>query len=466
MELRVEDFGKDFAWGVSAAAYQIEGAHQKHGKGPSIWDEFTRRKGKIYKDQNANITCDFYQNYHQDLALMRALNIPNFRFSLSWSRIFPEGTGHVNRAGVDFYKRVIDFCLELEIEPWITLYHWDLPQALEQRGGWTNRDVVGWFTDYVAFCARTFGDKAKNWMILNEPMAFTGAGYFLGIHAPGRRGLTNFLQAMHHAALCQAEGARALKAVRSDLQAGTTFSFSHVEPASQSPEDCAAAHRIDALLNRTYIEPLLGLGYPWNDIKILQRVEQYMRDGDDLRLQFDMDFIGVQTYTREVVSYSYFTPFVQARIVKATERAVEHTLMNWEVYPESTYQVLKKVAGYRQVKKIIVTENGAAFNDEPEDGQVNDTERRQYLHDHIKEVLRAKKEGIPVEGYFVWTFTDNFEWAEGYRPRFGLVYIDFASQKRIVKSSGLWYAKFLGSLQADLPEGARLVPLYYSRAKG
>ena len=184
MQHGINGFDKTFAWGVSTAAYQIEGAHLKHGKGFSIWDDFTQRKGKIHNNDNANIACDYYQHYYQDIALMRALNIPNYRFSISWSRIFPDGTGAVNKAGVDFYKSVIDFCLELDIQPWITLYHWDLPLELEKKGGWANRDIIGWFEGYVEYCIKTFGDKVKHWMVLNEPMVFTGAGYFLGIHAP------------------------------------------------------------------------------------------------------------------------------------------------------------------------------------------------------------------------------------------------------------------------------------------
>lgn len=451
MELSAEDFGRHFVWGVSTAAYQVEGAHLKHGKGLSIWDEFTQRKGKIAGGQNANISCDFYQNYHHDITLMRALNIPNFRFSLSWSRIFPHGTGEINKAGVDFYNRVIDFCLELGIEPWVTLYHWDLPLALEKKGGWTNRDVIGWFCDYTSFCIKAFGDRVKHWMVLNEPLVFTGAGYFFGVHAPGRKGISCFLQALHHAALSQAEGARAIRSLRRNVQIGTTFSCSHVDPVSGSDEDIMAAYRVDALLNRTLLEPLLGLGYPTRDISVLQRIEQFFKDGDETKMSFDMDFIGLQTYTREVVSHSYFTPFLQAKIIKANERNVPLTSMNWEVHPPSIYHILKKMSSYN-LRNIIITENGAAFEDSLKDGQVHDFKRTQYLQDHLAEVLKAKREGVPVNGYFVWTFTDNFEWAEGYKPRFGLVHVDFSSQKRIVKSSGLWYSKFLKKAESGLAE--------------
>ena len=441
--LGASQFGTNFKWGVSTAAYQIEGAHNLDGKGPSIWDVFTATKGKIPSGANANVSCDFYHRYIHDLIMMSALNIPNFRFSISWSRIFPKGKGTINREGVDFYNRVIDFCLELGIEPWITLYHWDLPQALEQQGGWTTRDIIYWFSDYVACCLEKFGDRVKNWMVMNEPMAFTGAGYFLGVHAPGRTGLDNFLPAAHHAAMCQAEGGRIIRQLRSDCKVGTTFSGAHIEPYSPNKEDITAAGRIDALLNRLFIEPLLGLGYPLKELKVLRKLEQYIGPDDERKLQFDMDFIGLQSYTREIVRHSYFVPFVNAQIIRADKRAVETTEMKWEVYPESIFRILKKYASYKGIPEIIVTENGAAFPDTVVNGMVQDDRRVAYLEQHIAEVYKARQEGVNVTGYFVWTMTDNFEWAEGYKPRFGLVYVDFKTQQRLIKASGKWYSSFL-----------------------
>ncbi len=438
-----EDFGAGFKWGVSTAAYQIEGAHTADGKGLSIWDTFSQKKKKITDNQNGNIACDFYHRYAEDIALMYELNIPNYRFSISWSRILPQGIGPINYKGVDFYNRIIEFCLELGIEPWVTLYHWDLPEALQKKGGWTNREVIHWFGYYVDCCIKLFGDRVKKWMVLNEPMVFTGAGYFLGVHAPGKKGLSNFLAASHHAALCQAEGGRIIKTLRNDCKVGTTISYSHIEPYSDTCRDIAAAKKVDALLNRMFIEPLLGMGYPTKDIKILERVERFMYQGDEGKLAFDMDFIGLQNYTRELVRYAPLMPFVRAKIIKASKRNVDHTLMNWEIYPPSIYEALKRIDQYPGVKEIIVTENGAAFNDELINGKVDDVQRLSYLKDHIEQVLLAKKEGVKVNGYFVWTLLDNFEWAEGFHPRFGLVYVDFETQKRIIKASGNWYADFI-----------------------
>ena len=438
-----------FYWGVSTAAYQIEGAHNSQGKGASIWDVFTKIPGKIYSRQNANTSCDFYHQYYRDIALMSQMNIPNFRFSLSWSRLFPSGTGMVNPKGVEFYNKVIDFCLDLNIEPWITLYHWDLPYELELKGGWTNREIINWFTDYVQKCIRLFGDRVKHWLILNEPMVFTGAGYFLGVHAPGKRGLNNFLAAAHHAALCQAEGTRAAKACLAEGKIGTTFSCSLIEPNTSSEQDASAAKRVDALINRMFIEPLCGLGYPVKDLKLLNRLEPFIKDGDEAKLKADVDFIGVQNYTRELISHSYTTPLLWAKVVKASKRNVTHTVMDWEVYPASIYNMLKRFNEYG--KKMIVTENGAAFPDEMINGRVHDTERTDYLKQHIAQVLKARQEGINVHGYFVWSLMDNFEWAEGYHPRFGLVHVDYSTLKRTIKDSGHWYASFIESQRLSHP---------------
>jgi beta-glucosidase len=437
------DFGKDFIWGVSTAAFQIEGAHDQHQKGPSIWDAFTDKKGNIFQGQHARVACDFYNKYRDDILLMKAMNIGHFRFSLSWPRIVPEGIGAIDPEGIAFYDRVIDFCLECGIEPWITLYHWDLPQALEEKGGWTNRSILGWFEAYATICARHFGDRVKHWMVLNEPMVFTGAGYFLGVHAPGRKGLKHFLPAVHHAVLCQAIGGRVLREWVPGASIGTTFSCSLIAPHSGSDKDILAAERADALLNRLFVEPALGLGYPTESLEVVKRLEKHIAANDMAHCAFDFDFVGIQNYTREVVKHSCFVPYLQAKIVKAPKRNVQTTLMDWEVYPPSIYGMIAKFNGYAGIKRILITENGAAFADQLHQGQVHDPERLAYLQSHLHQVYRAKQEGLKVDGYFIWTFTDNFEWAEGYYPRFGLVYVDFTNQNRVVKTSGKWYAEFL-----------------------
>jgi beta-glucosidase len=443
-ELRRSLFGPDFLFGVATSAYQIEGAYQEDGKGLSIWDTFANTKGKIKTGETGNVATDFYHLYEQDLDLLKQLNIPIFRFSFAWSRILPKGTGELNKKGLEFYHRVIDACIARGIEPWVTLYHWDLPQALEDKGGWTNREVIQWFKEYVAICVKEFKGKVKNWMIMNEPTAFTALGYMLGIHAPGKKGIDKFLRASHHTAMALAEGGRTIREIFPQANIGSTFSCSYIEPFKPKKRHQKAATRVEAVMNKFFLEAVLGRGYPFKDFPALKRIKKFMKPGDEQLLKFDLDFVGMQNYTREVVKYSLFRPVLWANQVKPEKRGVETTEMGWEVYPESVYQMLKIYASYPEIKKIIITESGSAFPDTLEsDGRVHDEKRKKYLQDVLKQVLRAKKEGVPVQGYFIWTFTDNFEWAEGTRPRFGIVYVDFKTQKRYIKDSGRWFAEFL-----------------------
>lgn len=444
-----------FHWGVATSAPQTEGAAAEDGKGPSIWDEFSRRRGKIAGGHTPAVSTSFYHRWQEDLELLQTLGIPNFRFSIAWPRIFPQGNGTANTKGVDFYDRLTDACLSKGITPWVTLFHWDLPLALEKKGGWTNRDTVEHYADYVTYMLHRLGDRIQHWIALNEPLAFTGAGYFLGVHAPGKRGMDNFLPAMHHAALAQAEGIRRIQAEH--LTAGTTFSCSWITPASETEKDLAAAQRVDALLNRLFIEPLLGYGYPVQELEFLRRAEKHFKAGDEIRLVAIPDFIGIQNYTREVVRHSWWTPYIRAGIIPAAKRKVPMTMLNWEIYPQGIRQLLRKFNEYPEVKSIIITENGAAFHDEVINGQVTDTARINYFRHYLAEVIEARNEGVMVNGYFAWSFTDNFEWAEGYYPRFGLVHVDYATQKRTIKASGHYYSemirtyKMIQHLQEEVP---------------
>lgn len=438
--LRKQNFGDDFKWGIGTSAYQIEGAFDEDGKGASIWDRFTSESGHIKDNSNGNIANDFYHRYESDLMLLKSLNFKNFRFSFSWSRILPEGIGRINEKGIDFYNRMIDKCLELGIEPWAMLYHWDLPQILEERGGWVNREIVDWFSAYADLCTRRFGDRISYWMVLNEPLGFTSLGYLAGIHAPGRTSIGKFLASVHHTALCQAEGGRIIRRNVKGCHVGTTFSCSYIEPEMATDRYQRSAKRLDALLNRLFIEPSLGMGYPWEDLPLLKRIEKHIQPGDMEKLSFDFDYIGLQNYFR-VVTKPGLIPFIWANRVKPGEHA-EITEMGWEVSPRGMYQIIKQFAKY-PIKEIIITENGAAFPDIVENGKVHDLKRIQFFEEYLLNVLKAKNEGVNVKGYFVWTFIDNFEWAEGFRPRFGLVYNDFSSQQRIIKDSGYWFRDFL-----------------------
>ena len=441
-----QDFGPDFIWGAATAAYQIEGAHNLDGRGPSIWDTFTHRPNRFGRSRpNGDIACDFYHHYEADLLLLKQMGFSAFRFSLSWSRIMPQGTGAINEQGLAFYDRIIDTCLRLGIEPWVTLYHWDLPQALEDKGGWANRAVIRWFADFVDCCTKAFGHKVKRWMVLNEPTAFTVAGYFAGVHAPGRRSIQAFMLAVHHAVVCQGEGGRIIRRNVPDAKIGTTFFCAPVEPLTNSARDRGAVSRINALGNRLFIEPALGMGYPVQDASLLEHLtRRCVQLGDMQRATFDFDFIGLQNYFRMVVRHSWFMPYVWAREIKPNNRGVrEITDMNWEVYPEGIYQIIRQFSQYSNVPEILITENGAAFPDVYQDGVVNDPQRVHFYQRYLQAILQAKQDGIHVGGYFAWSLLDNFEWAEGYRPRFGLVYVDYPTQQRIIKQSGHWFRQFL-----------------------
>ena len=442
--IKSTDFGEDFLWGVATAAAQIEGTSDMYGKGPSIWDTFSAKNGKIKKGHKINAACDFYHRYREDIALVKVLGFKIFRFSIAWSRILPYGKGEINQEGIRFYHNVIDECLENGITPYITLYHWDLPQALEDEGGWTSFSINAAFNAFVSICALEFGDKVKNWIIINEPFGFTSLGYMLGVHAPGRTGLSNFFSAVHHTALAQAEGGKILRAEISKANIGTTFSCSEILPNTQSDSDIIAAKRVDCLMNRLFIEPTLGLGFPTADWDLLEKFQiEYGTWRHIDRYKFDFDFIGLQNYFPLTVKYNAFIPVIQAWEVKAKSRKKPHTAMGWEINPDSFYNIINQFAAYTGVKNIIITENGAAYHDKIIDGTVNDAERIAYFQLYLTALLKAKNDGLPVTGYMAWTLTDNFEWAEGFNARFGLVYNDFKTQQRTIKDSGYWWQQFL-----------------------
>jgi beta-glucosidase len=438
-------FGNDFVWGVAMASFQNEGAWNLDGKGQSIWDKFSNKKFKIKDRQNAEIACDFYHRFEEDILIAKSLNFNTFRFSISWSRILPDGIGKVNMSGLEFYHQVIDCCLENGLEPFVTLYHWDLPQVLEDRGGWTNREIINWFSEYCELVTREFSGKVNNWMVLNEPAGFVGLGYMTGYHAPGRMGMGNFLPAIHHAALCQAEGGRIIRNNVPDAVIGTTFSCSFIEPFTQKNEDIQAAKRTDALLNRMFLEPALGLGYPVMELPFLNKMlKKFVHEGDIEKLAFDFDFIGLQNYFKIVVKKSWWMPYLGASEVKPHKRNVkELTDMGWEISPDGIFQILNQLSQYQGIKQIIITENGAAFKDNLEEGNINDKERVAFYESYLQHVLKAKESGVKVNGYMAWTLTDNFEWTEGYKPKFGLVHVDFKTQKRTLKRSGKWFREFL-----------------------
>lgn len=442
------EFGETFFWGAAISAAQTESAALADGKGYSIWDEFCQaQKGffsskfRIKNKHHLNYSSDFYFHYKTDIDLLKAMGFKHFRFSIAWSRILPDGET-INPQGIAFYEDVIQYCFDSGIEPWVTLYHWDLPALLEKKGGWTNRKILDWFALYAKICVTHF-TKVKYWMVLNEPSVFVGAGYFFGIHAPGKTGFSNFFKAMHHANLCIGHIYRLIKSINPDLQVGSTFSFTHIESIDDQKRNVHAASLADLLINRLFFEPIIGLGYPKEDIKILKQIQKYTNAEDALNMKAPLDFIGIQTYTREVFKWNPLNPVLKIKQVPAQQRTKALTAMNWEVYPPSIYEVLKKIDAYQSGIPLIITENGMALNDELIDGEIKDERRIDYFQSHLEQVKKAMDEGVDVKGYFAWSLIDNFEWAEGYHPRFGLIHIDFASKQRTMKQSGHWFKLFL-----------------------
>ena len=451
MAFSKSDFGDDFHWGVSIAATQNEGAADIDGKGLSIWDVFAGKKGNIKSGHSPVMACDFYNRYLEDIDTAKSLGFNSFRFSLSWPRIMPYGKNAVNPKGIQFYHDVIDACLAAGLTPFVTLYHWDLPHVLEENGGWATTMIEEWFASYVKICARAYGDKVKNWIILNEPLSFTSLGYMLGKHAPGKKGLYHFLPAVHHAAIAQAEGGRIIRSEVTGAYIGTSFSCSEVLPYTGSEEDILAASKVDLLMNRLFIEPLFTGTYPVHEnFPLIEKL--YFRNKTwrfEDKLKFDFDFIGLQNYFPVVIRHSSIMPYIQASEVKAKERKVPATAMGWEINPGSFYRVLKKFSKYKGIKEIIITENGAAFKDVVGRDAIDDSNRQAYFEQHVAAMLRAKNEGVPVKGYFAWTLTDNFEWSEGYHPRFGIVHVNHITQQRRLKKSGYWWQQFLNPEYTD-----------------
>ena len=440
------EFPKTFRWGAATAAYQIEGAAAEDGRGPSIWDTFCRVPGAIKTGETGDVACDHYHRYAEDVRLMREIGLDAYRFSIAWPRIFPEGTGAPNGAGLDFYDRLVDELLAAGVEPFATLYHWDLPQALQDRGGWPNRDTADAFAAYAETMARRLGDRVRHWMTLNEPWVASFLGHFLGEHAPGLRDITAALRTSHHLLVGHGKALAALRATLGEgAKVGIVNATFQVEPASDKPEDVEAAARFDAQTNRWFYEPVARGAYPPELVGLYgfaTRIEEALpiADGDMEAISAPVDFLGVNYYTRFVVEAALEPPLM----LRIVPQPGEPTAMGWEVYPEGLYRVLTRVHRDYAPRAVYVTENGAAYEDEvAADGEVRDPKRQAYLEAHVEAARRALGDGVPLEGYFVWSLLDNFEWAEGYAKRFGIVHVDYATQRRTVKQSGRWYADLI-----------------------
>jgi beta-glucosidase len=439
-------FPEGFHWGTATASYQIEGAHQADGKSESIWDRFTHTPGRVHGDQNADVACDSYHRFAEDVALMKAMNLNSYRFSLSWPRILPDGGGEPNAKGIDYYARLIDALLQAGIRPFPTLYHWDLPQRLEDRGGWPERDTARRFADYADVCVRALGDRVGDWMIFNEPGIFTVMGYLAGIHAPGRRDLEAFLRATHTVNLAQGEAFRAMRASRSEARIGTAFSMSAVEPAGGDERDAAAAERWHGLVNEWYLRPALRGAYPESFVEGLPAARMGIRDGDLERVQAPLDFVGINLYTRSLVRHDSDAGFgTQVGVIGPMGGSEgPKTDFGWEVWPRALEDTVNRVTRDYDRPVIEITENGCSYGDAPgSDGVIHDTRRIDFHRGYLEALARAIDAGADVRGYHAWTLMDNFEWAEGVNQRFGLAWVDFddPARPRTLKQSGEWYGQ-------------------------
>jgi beta-glucosidase len=436
MEPKQPSFPRGFLLGTSSAAYQIEGAVAEDGKGPSIWDTYSHTPGKIEDGTNGDKACDHYHQWEEDIELMKELGINAYRFSISWPRILPKGRGRVNNKGLQFYSDLVDALIDAGITPLATLYHFDLPQALQDDGGgWLRRGIADDFEKFTDVVSVELGDRVKHWATINEPWELAWQGYVTGEDAPGLRlGNKEALKASHNVLLAHGAAVRTLRDNSPGAEVGIVLHLNMVEPATTRPEDVAAAHRWELHQNRWYMDAIYREGYPSEMVKLFGKDAPDVIPGDMELIQEQTDYLGVNNYRRSVVAAGTDLPPVN---MKRTNPPGEYTEMGWEVYPEGLYKILKWVHTNYPVAKIIVTENGASFTDiVSPDGRIHDDRRINYISEHMKQAHKAMREGVPLKGFFVWSTLDNFEWAYGYSRRFGVIHVDYETQRRTIKDSG------------------------------
>lgn len=442
-------FPPDFVWGVATSSFQIEGAATADGKGPSIWDRFCRMPGAIADASDGDVACDHYHRLEEDLDLIASLGVDAYRFSVSWPRVQPGGAGAWNEKGLAFYERLVDGLLARGVQPYLTLNHWDLPQALQERGGWASRDTVHCFVNYACHMASRLGDRVRAITTHNEPWVMAHLGHEMGVFAPGIKNRATAAQVSHHLLLSHGLALRALRAQGCRAQLGIVLNLSPIGPATDSDEDRAAARLEDGRLVRWYMDPLFQAEYPADVLAELGPDAPQVQPGDMAAIAAPMDFLGLNYYTRGVVSAS------GSWDVSRSGNAV--TDMGWEVVPHGLTELLLRLHRDWQVPPLFVKENGAAFKDTLVEGQVHDRERTDYIARHIAAVGDALRHGVPMAGYMVWSLMDNFEWASGYAKRFGIVHVDYATLKRTPKDSALWYREFLR--QQRVQRAAALEPI-------
>jgi beta-glucosidase len=435
-------FPADFVWGAATAAYQIEGATNEDGRGESIWDRFCATPGKVRGGETGVVACDFYHRYQEDIGLMRELGLDSFRFSIAWPRVVPEGRGRVNQAGLDFYDRLVDELLEQGIRPFPTLYHWDLPQPLEDAGGWPARATAEAFVEYVEAVASRLGDRVSHWVTHNEPWVAAWLGYGSGEHAPGRTSPADALAAAHHLLLSHGWAVDVLRRGSTAAEVGITLVLVPAYPASDAEGDREAAQHGDGFFNRWFLDPVFRASYPADMLEHFAPAGPPIVDGDLEAIAEPLDFLGVNYYSRQVLRAN--PDGGRPLVVRVPDAS--YTEMQWEIYPDGLFDVLVRLRDDYDPPAIHITENGAAFSDyRDHDGEVNDLERQAYIAEHLTAIGRAIEAGVPVQGYFLWSLLDNFEWAQGYSKRFGIVYVDYPTLERVPKASYRWYRDFVAA---------------------
>jgi beta-glucosidase len=436
-------FPDGFLWGCATSAYQIEGSPLADGAGPSIWQRFSHTPGRVTDDDTGDVACDHYRRFESDVDLMQQMGLQSYRFSIAWGRVLPTGVGRVNAAGLDFYDRLIDRLLSKRIEPMVTLYHWDLPEALDNRGGWLNRDIVEWFAEYADIVFRKLDDRVKLWVTLNEPWVVSDGGYLHGILAPGHRNLFEAPLASHHLMLAHGAAVQAYRATGRN-KIGLVVNIEPKYPASQSAADLAATRRAEAYMNRQYLEPAIDGTYPQELKEVFGAAWPQWPAPDLEQIRQPIDFIGINYYTRSVTR---FEPNSWLRAAGVKQKHATHMTTDWEVFPQGLTDTLLWVKNRYGNPVMYVTENGAAFFDPPkaEAAVLEDPLRVDYLRKHIRAVHTAIQQGADIRGYYVWSLFDNFEWAHGYSKRFGLIHIDYETQKRTLKTSAHLYSEVIAS---------------------
>ncbi|WP_073071766.1 GH1 family beta-glucosidase [Thermosipho atlanticus] len=435
--MKRSEFPENFIFGTATSAYQIEGAVNEDGREPSIWDVFSHTPGKIQNNENGDVACDHYHRYNEDVQIMKEIGFNGYRFSISWPRVLFSNQKK-NQKGLDFYNKLVDTLLENNITPFITLYHWDLPYYLYEKGGWLNPDIALYFQDYAALMFEILGDRVKHWITLNEPWCSSYLGYFMGKHAPGHTNIQETIIAAHNLLRAHGYAVKIFREIVKDGIIGITNVVSKIEPAKESEENFQAAILVDEIVNGWFHDPIIFGKFPENAKGLFKQLGLEIPETDMDIISQPIDFFGVNYYTRQLVEYDPTSPY----LYKNVEGILPKTEMGWEIYPEGLYDMLRKIHR-RYGLPLYITENGMAGPDKLQNDIINDDYRVKYLEKHFEKALEAIEDGIDLRGYFVWSLLDNFEWEKGYSKRFGIVYVDYKTQKRYLKKSAVWLKEFL-----------------------